>query len=470
MEKIFVGAVSVDITPKLPVSLVGQYYRRCANRVFTPLRAQVLTVQSGEELVTFVACDLLGIPEAFAQQVRQEVRKLKPDYPVESIIMTAIHTHSAPRLAQDHGSTTWGKDFDWTPGHPDEQRPEEYARDIAWNIARGIIEAWNSRRPAKYSTGMDHISISYNRRTVYADGSAQMYGNTNRPDFVRMEGSGDDSIHFMAFEDEESGKLLAALIEVACPAQILEHHDFVASDYWEEARDLVAQRWGAQAVLLGICGAAGDLSPRDLISMAMPEPDMHATAMYQIEGAKRIAKRIMTAFDSFMENRTYEENPVLTHRSRVINLPLWQVTEAERDAARIDYNKWRGLHKDMNDFTESEAYNMSISAGILVRWELQQKIKEHPVEIHAIRLGSAWMATNPFELFVEYSDRIRSRFGGGNGFICQLSGGYQGYLPSAPAIAHKGYSALVCNGLYGAEGGDILVEQTLSLLQSCTAD
>ena len=75
------------------------------------------------------------------------------------------------------------------------------------------------------------------------------------------------------------------------------------------------------------------------------------------------------------------------------------------------------------------------------------------------------MATNPFELFVEYADRIRARSGGGNVAIVQLACGYQGYLPSATAISHGGYSALVCNGLYGADGGDILVEETLQLLQ-----
>ncbi len=467
MAKFFVGATSVDITPALPVSLVGQYYRRVAQRVETPLRAQILTVEGEENVVTLVACDLLGIPEGFIAQVRGKVQALDPCYPVDSIILSAIHTHSGPFLARNHGSTTWGTDFDWIPSDPREQLPEDYADRISGEIARGILAAWDNRRPAGFATGMDHVSISYNRRTVYADGTAEMYGNTNCPEFVRMEGSGDDGIHFMAFEDVADGSLIAAVIEVACPAQILEHHDYVASDFWEDARILLAEKWGPQAVLVGICGAAGDLSPRDLVRCAMPEPDMHATVMYQREGAKRIARRIVTAFSGFMDERVVEVNPRVIHASRVISLPLWLVTEQEVAAAQADYGYWRSLHTDMKDFTEREAYNMSISSGVLVRWQLQQRITEHPVEIHAMRIGSAWMATNPFELFVEYADRIRSRFGGGNGFICQLSGGYQGYLPTAQAIRHRGYSALVCNGLYGAQGGDILVEQTLDLLSEC---
>lgn len=465
MNHFFVGATSVDITPALPVSLIGQYYRRLANTVYSKLRAQILAVEGDSGSVVYVACDLLAIPEETQATIRDAVKKLAPDFPVESIILSAIHTHSAPHLSKSHGSTTWGSDFEWFQVADNEVTPDAYAAQVVDAVAGGIIDAWNARRPAVFSTGMDHVSISYNRRSVYADGTAVMYGNTNRPDFVRLEGGGDDGIHFMAFEDARNGQLIGAVIELACPSQVLEHHDYIAADFWDEARKALAQRWGEQAVLVGLCGAAGDLSPRDIVRAAMPEPDMHVTAMYMEEGCRRVGRKIAKAFDAFMENRVPESNPDVIHHSKTILLPLRLVTEEEKEAALAAYLEQRKLHEDMRDFTEMEAYKLSIDAGIVVRWELQQKIQEHPVEIHALRIGSARMATNPFELFVEYADRIRARSGGGNIAVVQLACGYQGYLPSAAAISHGGYSALVCNGLYGADGGDILVEETLQLLQ-----
>ncbi|MDD6200109.1 MAG: hypothetical protein PUB93_02440 [Firmicutes bacterium] len=469
MNRFLVGATSVDITPELPAALVGQYYHRLAVTIHTRLYAQILAVEGRSGSAVFVACDLLAVPDEIVPQVREAVKALAPDFPVESILMSAIHTHTAPSLTRDHGSKTWGRDFDWTPSREDEQTPEAYAEGVVKNIAEGILRAWNSRRPAVFATGMDHVSISYNRRTVYTDQSAVMYGSTNRPDFLRMEGATDNSIHFMSFEDASDGSLIAAVVELACPAQVLEHHDYVAADYWADARRLLAERWGDQAVLIGLCGAAGDLSPRDLVQMARPETAMHSTAMYQEEGSLRIARRILDAFTTFMNHREIEEQPDVVHHCRVVRLPLWLVTEEEAAEARDAYQKQRALHARMADFTEQEAYALSISAGVVLRWELQQKTRDYPVEIHALRIGSAWMATNPFELFVEYADRIRSRMGGGNIFISQLTGGYQGYLPSAVAIEHKGYSALICNGMFGAEGGDRLVEETLSLLQSLQA-
>lgn len=465
MNQFLVGATSVDITPALPVALVGQYYRRLANSVYSKLRAQILAVEGTSGSVVYVACDLLGIPEEMQDAVRNAVKKIEPDFAVDNIILSAIHTHSAPYLSKTHGSTTWGSDFEWFQVTEDETVPEVYAAKIVADMAKGVVDAWNARRPAMFSTGMDHVSISHNRRSVYADGTAVMYGNTNRPDFVRLEGGGDDGIHFMAFEDAQNGQLIGAVIELACPSQILEHHDYVAADFWDEARKVLAQRWGEQAVLVGLCGAAGDLSPRDIVRAAMPEPDMHITTMYMEDGCRLVGQKIARAFDAFMETRVPESDPDVVHHSKTIMLPLRLVTEEEKQVALAAYNAQRKLHEDIRDFTEMEAYKLSIDAGVVVRWELQQKVQTHPVEIHVIGIGSARMATNPFELFVEYADRIRARSGGGNIAVVQLAGGYQGYLPSATAISHGGYSALICNGLYGAEGGDILVEETLQLLQ-----
>lgn len=465
MNHFLAGASRVDITPTLPAALVGQYYRRLANTVYSKLYAQILAVEGKSGSVIYVACDLLGVTEELQTAVRDAVKQLAPEFPADSIILSAIHTHTAPYLSKTHGSTTWGSDFEWFQVAEKEVIPEVYASRIVSDIAKGILCAWESRRPAVFSTGMDYVSISHNRRSVYADGTAVMYGNTNRPDFVRLEGGGDDGMHFMAFEDAEKGSLIGAVIELACPAQILEHHDYVSSDFWDEARKAFARHWGDEAVLVGLCGAAGDLSPRDIVRAAMPEPDMHATTMYREEGCRLVGRRIADAFRAFMDRRVPEADPDVVHYRKILMLPLRLVTEEEKDRALAAYSAQRKLHADMRDFSEQEAYKLSIDAGIVVRWELQQKTREHAVEIHVMRIGSARMATNPFELFVEYADRIRAKSGGGNIAVVQLACDYQGYLPSAGAISHGGYSALVCNGLYGSEGGDLLVEETLRLLR-----
>jgi hypothetical protein len=58
--------------------------------------------------------------------------------------------------------------------------------------------------------------VAQNRRSVYADGRAQMYGPTDRPNFRGIEGSEDQGVEVLLFWDR-AGKLLATAINVACP-------------------------------------------------------------------------------------------------------------------------------------------------------------------------------------------------------------------------------------------------------------
>ena len=83
-------------------------------------------------------------------------------------------------------------------------------------------------------------------------------------------------------------------------------------------------------------------------------------------------------------------------------------------------------------------------------------------ELHFIRLGDAVMATNPFELFIDYSHRIKARSQAAQTIVVQLAGrGYGSYLPTERALKAGGYGAnpVVCP--VGYQGGGELVETTL---------
>ena len=81
-----------------------------------------------------------------------------------------------------------------------------------------------------------------------------------------------------------------------------------------------------------------------------------------------------------------------------------------------------------------------------------------------IRLGDVAIATNPFELYLDYGVRIEARSKAEQTFIVQLACGSGGYLPSARAIAGGSYGAGPENGPVGPEGGQVLVERTVELI------
>ena len=99
---IYIGASTVDITPGLPVALMGQFHLRIAKETNTPLSANVIVIESKEQMgidtVVFVSCDLVYIPSQILALVRKKVSKLMPGFSVDKIILSATHTHTSPVL------------------------------------------------------------------------------------------------------------------------------------------------------------------------------------------------------------------------------------------------------------------------------------------------------------------------------------------------------------------------------------
>lgn len=83
----------------------------------------------------------------------------------------------------------------------------------------------------------------------------------------------------------------------------------------------------------------------------------------------------------------------------------------------------------------------------------------NPAEIHVLRLGDVALASNPFELFIDYGIRIKARSKAVLTFLVQLAGQDCGYLPTARAAQGGGYSAE--NYLVGPDGGQVLVDETV---------
>lgn len=98
------------------------------------------------------------------------------------------------------------------------------------------------------------------------------------------------------------------------------------------------------------------------------------------------------------------------------------------------------------------------------------------MELHVLRLGDVAIATNPFELFLDYGVQIEARSPAVQTFLIQLAGAKRDhayYLPTPRAIAggalddkpFTNYSATVMTGMVGPEGGQMLVDRTVAAIQ-----
>jgi hypothetical protein len=312
------------------------------------------------------------------------------------------------------------------------------------------------------------------RRAAYSDGSAQMWGDTNTAVFTELEGGNDSGVELLYVFDDNK-KLTGVVVNLACPAQCVQHRLFVSPDFWGEVKVLLRKHFGEEIFVLPQCSAAGDQCPVDLVRWVEPESDLNDPnckrnnppkrkadpSMFDLAGMYRVGRRIANEIIQVWEDGLDEaqEDVVLEHRVIDMPLPLRRATLTDvQNAKRAirDYIQDKDGDIDYNDVAHMQVY-----LGVLQRFELQDKVDNVIPEIHVIRLGSIAIATNSFELFLDYGNQIKARSVCEQTFLIQLANGADGYLPTAKAEAGGHYSAFIASGQVGHEGGEQLVRQTL---------
>jgi hypothetical protein len=334
--------------------------------------------------------------------------------------------------------------------------PEDYRRFLVGQLADVAERAWKARSPGKAGWGLGYAVIAHNRRVVYRNGRAQMYGQTGRDDFIRIEGHEDHGVEVLCFWDADD-QLIATAINVACPSQEVEGRSAVNADFWHQIRQSLKSKYGEELFVLGWTGAAGDQSPRPMYRKRADE------RMRRLRGTQRlddIAARVVAGWEEAYAGARQERHadPVLIHRVRSIDLPIRQVTEEEAAEARAAVKRY--VNKP------SETWNYNWHKRVIDRYENQSPGDVYSMELHALRLGDIAIATNDFELFTEFGVRIKARSKALQTFVIQLANSSGGYIPSKPAAKGGGYSAIVQSNRVGHEGGTELVEQTVRSLNA----
>jgi hypothetical protein len=450
--ELHVGAATVSITPDRPVALQGQMNTRISTGVRSPVTATALALESraGDRSIDqaiLVACDLVGIDRPVLERARDLLGDRLPGFDARKLVVSATHTHTAPVYQEG-----W-----YTIPRDGVMQPAEYAEFLAGRIAEAAEGAWKSRRAARVGWGLGHAVVAQNRRAVYADGKAVMYGATDKDDFRGIDGPEDQGVEVLVFWDAD-GALIATAVNVACPSQEVEGESTIDADFWHEIRQALKAKHGAELQVLGWTGAAGDQSPHLMYRKAAEERMRRLRKLNRLE---ELARRVVAAWEEAYEGARQEphDDVALVHRVETVELPPRVVTDEEVAGARKEVE----THAPYPE----RRWTVAWYQDVIDRYDQQKAGNPRPyeMELHAIRLGDVAIATNPFELFTQYGIQIKARSRALQTFIIQLAGPGT-YLPTAAAVRGGGYSAIVASSVVGPEGGQVLVDRTVRLINS----
>lgn len=478
-SQIRIGWASTSITPDRPVFIAGQMYPRISSYVHDPITATALAIENGEDQMTMVSLDMVNVPRTVCDKFRSKLKDI-PDLDVSKISFNGTHTHNSLRGIED----PYRNNFEHYLGlekitcfdMPDDILYGDDESDFLANRVYQIIkDAWTSRKEGSIAFAHDYAAIAFNRRPVFKnpDSTEQsiMYGCCSKENFVKMEGPSDHSVEMLfTFDDKRS--LTGAAINIPCPSQVHELHRYISADYWTEVRGQVREKLG-NINILPLCGAAGDQNPLDLIKISKTNEkelelwNAQAGEVFRNldmgEICRGIGERVSDCVARGLRKavNAIESYPVLNHRIINLSMPIRKVTADDYKQALEAIDKARSSFSAEHKMTSEDMVKVFEPIGIARRWELQNAKPMFNFSCHVIRLGTASIATNPFELFTEYGLRMKARCHALQLFIVQLCDDAGVYLPTQTAINGGSYSSKPASTIVGPKQGEKLVEAIL---------
>ncbi len=503
MSNFRIGWAEANITPDKKVSLIGQFAERISEYVEKPITATAMAVSTDDEQAVFVSCELGGVSYGLRDSVRARLADNGLGLDPMKVILSATHIHTGPGYANNSNSANdtgvistlrgllenelpAGKKYvekENISANPEIAQDDELLEFLTQRISGAVLEAWKNRAPGGFVNAFGRAAVGMCRRACYSDGTAQMWGTTNTAVFTQLEGGNDSGMELLYVFDANKN-LTGIVANLACPAQCVQHRLFVSPDYWGEAKMLLRQHFGDKLFFLPQCSAAGDQCPVDLVRWVEPESDVHDPnitrknplkrkadpSMFDLAGmrkaGKRIAQEIIEVYDDGLDDP--QTDPELVHQVHNLQLPLRRTTLTEIETARRAVREY--LREKEGDVDFNDAARLQVHLGILRRAVLQEKMDIVDTEVHILKLGTVAIATNPFELFLDYGNQIKARSLSEQTFLIQLANGTEGYLPTEKAEKGGHYSAFISSGLVGHVGGEQLVRETLKNINQLFED
>jgi neutral ceramidase len=436
MDGLHAGAAVADITPTDAQFLFGYpYVNRRSTGVNDRIVSSALYLTDGRTPVMFIANDIIFVTREMTQRIRRVVFEAT-GVPPSHIVVTATHTHSAP------------KTVDYLSNADDACVPPvdtAYLAFLEQQATSAAVAAYRNARPA---------------RAGLAVGDATGVG-TNRRDPM---GPADPEAAVLVVKGRDNDETIAAMLVYSMhPTVLREDSTVVSADFPGMTRRYLQRSvFHDNIPVLHHTGPAGNQSPRHVISGTT------------VAEAERLGAMLGRAVEAVLPGTTYSEFLPVGCAQSFIDLPARGMPppeEAERSlevaAARLAELRnggapWQIVRKaEVDWFGAAETLTLARAAkdGRLEATAAACL----PAEVQVVTLGPWAYAAWPGELFVEFGLAAKAERPGL--YVISLANGeLQGYIATEEAAAEGGYEATNC--LFAPESGRLFVEETLRLLRA----
>ncbi|MCC6355864.1 MAG: neutral/alkaline non-lysosomal ceramidase N-terminal domain-containing protein [Verrucomicrobiae bacterium] len=441
------GAAAVDITPgQFPVNMPGGFNENLAQAAHDPLHARALVLDDGGTAIAMVVVDNLGVAREVADEAKAIASK-RCGIPVERMLVSATHTHSAPPSNILKGDAA----------------AVAYRGILVDGIAESIARAHAGLRPAAAGASAHPLPDEvFNRRWFLKPGKMppNPFGKMDKvkmnpgtsPDVLdRPAGPTDPDVTVLSVRETGTSKPLALLANYSLHYVGNVPKGMISADYFGEFARLVPTRLDAGDGFVAMMsnGTSGDINN---IPFLVNRPPRQPFEQIQVVAGKAAdaACRAWTSIaapDPRARLAMVQREIVL--RTRRPNAE--QIAEAKAVLAIKDDAARAKLPRLADNYARRV---LSLASGA-------ETVK---VLLQALRVGDLAICALPFETFAETGLDLKMRSPFPRTMVIGVANGTHGYLPTPPQHALGGYETWLGTSRVQEDASVIITDNLLAML------
>lgn len=231
------SACKADITPPIGTLLYGYNPHQESHSVHDPLSVTVLAIGQNDTTVLLFTVEIGDINTNLTDEMRNSL-SAEFSIPVEHIVISCTHTHSAPNLS---GTVGWG-----------DLNRAYYDTIVYPACVKAVKKALSTLEHAEIAVGTTESFVGINRRQQFPDGAIGLGQNPH--------GCFDKTMTVVAIRSAETQKGILNLIHYGCHGTSAGVNHEITRDWSGIMIDRLEKETGTLTAFWN--GAIGDVGPR----------------------------------------------------------------------------------------------------------------------------------------------------------------------------------------------------------------
>ncbi|MVZ66209.1 hypothetical protein GQF61_10100 [Sphingobacterium sp. DK4209] len=448
------GAATSNITPKIGYSINGNMQDTKIRNIHDDIHARALVLDDGQTKLGFVVLDLCMVSRETLDKAKKRASEFT-GIPVQNMMMSATHTHSA-------GTACGVFQSDPEPAYLD---------FLVERTADALIRAYENRAPAEIAWGVGKEETEvFNRRWYMKPGTpmpnpfggqdqVKMNPGVENPNMLKPAGPIDPEVPSIYLKTLD-GKPIAVLANYSLHYVGGTGNGEISADYYgafaERIGDLIVnEKTKNDPPFVGIMsnGTSGDIN-----NVNWPGKKTQSLAPY--EKLRQVADKVAQASYSAIKDAPEQKNIILAAKQEEIRLGVRKPNAQEIKRAEAIVKKAAGpTMQSMEEIYARETLLM----------------KDYPDQVDLIlqvfKIGDLAITAIPAEVFVEIGLELKAKSPFKPTFNIELANGYNGYLPTAKHHKLGGYETWRARSSYLEEtAADKILAVLLRLLNDHKAN